>query len=111
MRISGPLIATVLFAAVAAPAFANGVIHSANTEMGYTVHPEHAQPGAPAPDMAAEIAQARRDGTWDSYRLGVPRQVKAGTPLTRAQVEADLLRAQKHPTWSARRVGAPVSMD
>lgn len=111
MRVSGTLIASILFGALAAPAFGNGVIHSANTEMGYTVHPDHAQITKSRAEVTAEIEQARRDGTWNYYRLGAPLPIKAGTPLTRAQVEADLLRAQQHPTWSARRAGAAVSMD
>jgi len=111
MRVSGTLIVATMFGALAAPAFANSVIHSADTEIGYTTHPEHAQSGKSRAEVLAEIDQARKDGTWQYHRLGVPLPVAAGTPLTRAQVEADLLRAQQHPTWGARRVGAPVTMN
>ena len=111
MRASATLIATIILGGLAAPAFANDVIHGATTEMGYTVHPDHAAAGKSREEVSAGIEQAKRDGTWNYYRVGTPPPVKAGTPLTRAQVEADLLRAQQHPTWSARRVGAPVTMD
>lgn len=105
-------VATVLsLAALASPAFANDVIHSATNEMGYTVHPDHATGSKSRDQVIAEIEAAKKDGTWQYHRLGVPLPVKGGTPLTREQVEADLLRAQQHPSWSARRMGAPVTMD
>lgn len=111
MRVFSTLIVTAAFSAVAAPAFATGVIHNANTEIGYTTHPEHAQSGKSRVEVVADLEQARSGANWQSYRLGVGSTAKTGTPLTRAEVEAQLLRAQKHPTWNARRVGAPVSMD
>lgn len=111
MRVPGSLVFVALFGAFAAPAFAGSVIHSANSELGYTVHPDHAQPGKSSAEVLAEIEQAKKDGTWQYHRLGVPLPVKAGTPLTRAQVEADLVRAQRHPSWTARRAGAPVALD
>jgi hypothetical protein len=95
---------------VAVPAFASNVIHSATTEMGYTVHPEHAQPGKSRAEVLAEMDRAKANGSWAFLRVGAPVPAQAGT-LTRQEVLADLARAQKHPTWSARRVGAPVSMD
>ncbi len=96
--------------AFAVPAFATNVIHSATTEMGYTVHPEHAQPGKSRAEVLAEMDRAKANGSWAFLRVGAPVPAQAGT-LTRQEVLADLARAQKHPTWSARRVGAPVSMD
>lgn len=107
MRVSGALIVATMFGALAAPAFASGVIHSANTEMGYTTHPDHAQPGKTRAEVLTEMEQAKKDGTWEFHRSGVPLPAKAGTPLTRAQVEADLLRAQQHPSWSARPPALP----
>lgn len=95
---------------VAVPAFASNVIHSATTEMGYTVHPEHAQPGKSRAEVLAEMDRAKANGSWAFLRVGAPVPAQVGT-LTRQDVLADLARAQKHPTWSARRVGAPVSMD
>jgi hypothetical protein len=103
------LVATLLLAALAAPALASGVIHPANTEMGYTSHPEHAQPGKTREQVLAEIDQSKKDGTWQFHRFGAPVPVK-GTSMTREQVLADLDRAQKHPTWPMRRVGAAVAM-
>lgn len=94
---------------IAAPAFADGTIHSAATEMGYTVHPDHAQTGKTREEVRAELEAARNSPAWASMRVGVtPTQFRS--TLTREQVEADLLRAQQHPSWSARRVGAPVTM-
>lgn len=111
MRVSGAILSAVLLGALASPAFANSVIHSANTEMGYTTHPDHAQAGKSRAEARAELLRAKSEPSWESYRRGVPPAAKAGAPLTRAQVEADLLRAQQHPSWSARRVGAPVTMN
>lgn len=111
MRVPAAVIFATTFVALSTPAFATGVIHSANTEIGYTTHPDHAQPGKTRAEVRAEIEQAKTGGTWQYHRIGVPIPAKAGTPLTRAQVEAELLRAQKHPSWSARRVGAPAVMD
>ena len=111
MRVSGKVVATILFGALAVPAFASGVIHSANSEIGYTTHPEHAPPGKTRAEVRVELDQARRDTTWNFYRVGAPLPVMKDAPLTRAQVKAELLRAQQHPSWSARRVGAPVSMN
>ena len=100
---------TVTLFLAAAPAFASSVIHSANTEMGYTVHPEHAQPGKSTSEVTAEMEQSKKDGTWKFHRVGAQVPVKIGA-LTREQVLADLERAQKHPTWSARSRGASVTM-
>lgn len=111
MRVSAAVIFATSFVALSTPALATGLIHSANTEIGYTTHPDHAQPEMARAEVLAEIGRAKTDGTWQYHRIGVPLPVKAGTPLTRAQVEAELLRAQKHPSWSARRVGAPAVMD
>lgn len=111
MRVVTTILSATMFASLAAPAIANGVIHSANTEMGYTTHPDHAAAGKSRAEVLAEIDDAKKNGTWQYLRLGAPVPVRAGTALTREQVEADLLRAQKHPSWSARRVGAPVTMD
>lgn len=101
--------AVVVLAALAAPAFASSVIHAANTEMGYTTHPDHAQSSRSRAEVVAEIEQSRKDGTWNFYRVGAPVPTKNAAPLTREQVLADLKRAQAHPSWAARRVGAPVS--
>ncbi len=105
------LIAAAVFAASAAPALASGVIHSTNNEMGYTSHPEHAQPGKTRNEVLAEIERSRKDGSWNYLRVGAPLPAKsAGQPLTREQVLAELKRAQNHPNWSVRRVGGAVSM-
>lgn len=103
--------AALAAASLAAPAFATDVIHTATTEMGYTVHPDHATQTRSRADVIAEIDAAKKNGTWNLLRVGAPLPpAKAGKGLTREEVEADLLRAQQHPSWSARRVGAPVSM-
>lgn len=44
-------------------------------------------------------------------RRGIPLPAKAGAPLTRAQVGADLLRAQQHPSWNAWRIGIPAAIN
>jgi hypothetical protein len=103
------VLTAALFVA-AAPVFASNVIHSAPTEMGYTEHPEHAQPSKSRAEVLAAIDRSKADGSWVFHRIGAPLPAQAGT-LTREQVLADLERAQRHPTWSARRVGAPVSMN
>lgn len=105
------LTATLMFGALAAAAFASGVVHHANTEMGYTVHPDHAQAGKSRAQVTAEIEEARKDGSWAVLRVGGAVPAKSSGPgLTREQVLADLQRAQQHPSWNARRVGAPVTM-
>jgi len=104
------LFATLGLVALAAPAFASSVIHSTNTEMGYTTHPEHAQTGLTRAQVRAELDKARSEPSWAQVRVGVTPS-RFASSLSREQVEADLLRAQKHPTWNARRVGAPVSMN
>lgn len=105
-----PLFATMFLAAIAAPALASSVIHSANTEMGYTTHAEHAQAGKSRNEVIAEMDQSKKDGTWAFHRLGAPVPVKTGPALSRQQVLAELDRAQKHPSWSVRRVGGAVTM-
>lgn len=105
-----PLIATLFLATASVPALASSVIHSANNEMGYSSHPEHAQAGKTRIEVIAEMDQSKKDGTWAFHRVGAPLPVKAGPALTREQVLADLERAQKHPTWSIRKVGGAVTM-
>ena len=95
------------FVALAAPAMAISVIHPAPTELGYTTHPEHAEPGKSREQVLAEMDQSKKDGTWQYHRFGAPVPAK-GKAMTREEVLADLERSQKHPSWAARRVGAPV---
>ena len=102
--------AGLALAALTTPAFSSGVIHSANTEMGYTNHWDHAQPGRSRADVRAEIEQSKRDGSWNFLRIGAPVPVKASKPLTRAEVVSDLNRALAHPSWALRSRGAPVDM-
>lgn len=110
MAIRTPMTILIL-AAATVPAFASGTVHSATTEMGYTVHPDHAQPGKSRSEVLAEIEQSRKDGTWNFHRVGAPLPVKsAGPALTREQVLAELERAQKHPSWAVRRAGGSVTM-
>lgn len=103
--------AALAAATLAAPAFASGVIHPNTTEMGYTVHPDHAAEGKTRAQVVAELQAARKDSSWQSLRVGAPLPPKADQPRTRAEVEAELMRAQQHPSWAARRVGAPVTME
>lgn len=100
-------LAALSFVAIAGPAMASSVIHPANTEMGYTTHPDHAQPGKSRDQVVAEMDQSKKDGSWQYHRFGAPVPVK-GKAVSREEVLADLDRAQKHPSWAARRVGAPV---
>ncbi|TFZ04596.1 DUF4148 domain-containing protein [Ramlibacter rhizophilus] len=104
------LLATFACLAAAAPAFAGQVIHGANTEMGYTVHPDHASQGLTREQVRAELMAAKAHPSWAQLRVGAS-PTSFQSKLSRAEVEAELLRAQMHPTWNARRVGAPVSMD
>lgn len=60
------------FVALAAPAMASSVIHSAPTELGYTTHPEHAEPGKSREQVLAEMDQSKKDGTWQYHRFGAP---------------------------------------
>ena len=101
------LFSSVALVLIAGPALASGVIHSANTEMGYTSHPDHAAASKSRDQVNAEMEQSKKDGLWQYHRFGAPVPVK-GTALTRDEVVADLERAQKHPSWALRRVGAPV---
>ncbi len=63
------LIFTVLVAASAVPALASSVIHSANNEMGYTTHPEHAQSGKSRNDVS-DLERARNHPSWSVRRVG-----------------------------------------
>ncbi|WP_168109763.1 DUF4148 domain-containing protein [Ramlibacter lithotrophicus] len=108
MNVRKMLVVFIPVAAMSVPAFADQVLHAANTEQGYVNYPEHAKAGRSRAEVIAEMEAAKKDGTWEFIRRGAPLPVKGGVPLTRAQVEAELLQAQKHPSWSARRVGAPV---
>lgn len=104
------LFATLACAALTAPAFAGQVLHGANSEMGYTIHPDHATQGLTREQVRAELMAAKAQPSWAQMRVGAT-PTRFESKMTRAEVEAELLRAQKHPTWSARRLGAPVSMD
>ncbi|MCI5069068.1 DUF4148 domain-containing protein [Acidovorax sp.] len=102
------LFSAVALTLIAGPVLASGVIHSANTEMGYTSHPEHAAASKSRDQVNAEMEQSKKDGLWQYHRFGSPVPVK-GAVLTRAEVVADLERAQRHSSWAQLRVGAPVS--
>lgn len=103
--------AVLVLAMASVPAFASSTIHSASTEIGYTVHPDHAQAGKLRSEVLAEIEQSKKEGTWNFHRIGAPLPVKSSAPpLTREQVEVELERAQKDPTWAAGSVGAAVTV-
>lgn len=102
--------ATLACAALMTSAFAGQVLHGDTSEMGYTVHPEHATQGMTREQVRAELMAAKSQPGWAQMRVGAT-PTRFESKMTRAEVQAELVRAQKHPTWNARRVGAPVSID
>ena len=78
-----PLVAMTL----AAPAvFADSTIHPAQTEMGYTYHPDHAQSARTREQASAEIEASKKDGSYAFNRVGAPQPARITAPKTRQQV-------------------------
>ncbi|WOI44430.1 DUF4148 domain-containing protein [Acidovorax sp. BLS4] len=95
--------AVFLFAAMSAAwvplsASAASTLHSAPTEAGYTVHPQHATQAKSRAQVLSELANARTDGTLVAMQWGleVPRkEANAPSALTREQVRLEAERAAK----------------
>jgi hypothetical protein len=84
-------------AALTLPALshATSMLHAANSEAGYTYHPEHSKSTKTRAQVSAETAAARKDGSLDQhqaqYQLNAPIPTKdAGPGKTRQQVVAEL---------------------
>lgn len=87
--------ATACFAAVSLPMAANAsdTWHPANTEIGYTVHMDHAGPGKTREQVVAELATAKSAREqWDLMYLNAatPGWVRQGTSRTREDALAEV---------------------
>ena len=75
MLIRTPM-AVLVLAVASVPAFASGTIHPTTTEMGYTVHADHAQAGKSRSEVLAEIDDAARDLEFPAGRRTSPSQIQ-----------------------------------
>ncbi|MDP2818888.1 MAG: DUF4148 domain-containing protein [Polaromonas sp.] len=74
-----------------------GIIHPADTEMGYVSHPDHAKPGKSRAEVRAELEAAMKSPRWDFWaRLGVPMPTPSTGPgKLRDQVRNEALTANR----------------
>lgn len=92
------LLAAISAALVPLSASAASTVHSAPTEAGYTVHPQHAVEATSRAKVLSELATARTDGTLVAMQWGlVPpsKDANAQSTLTREQVRMEAERAAK----------------
>lgn len=73
---------------------ANAVYHAANSEAGFTYHPEHAENGKSRADVTAEIEAARKDGTLALILRGAPLPIKNAGPAKARQQVIDEMRGE-----------------
>lgn len=92
-------LAAALAALLATPltVFSESVIHSANTEMGYTQYPDHSKAGKSRADVQAELKTAMKSPRWDFWsRLGAPLPVPSTAPgKTREEVRSEAITANR----------------
>ncbi|GKT22317.1 DUF4148 domain-containing protein [Acidovorax sp. SUPP3334] len=91
------LLAAMSAALLPLGASASNTIHSAPTESGYTVHPQHAAEATPRAQVLSELNTARKDGTLVAMQWGLvaPAQEAAKSTITREQVREEAARAAK----------------
>lgn len=95
MKIHTLSAALALSSALAFPyaASASQTWHQTDTEIGYTIAPDHATAGMTRDDVKAELAAAKSDPRqWYLTNLNAakPGWVKQGTSRTRADAQAEL---------------------
>ena len=85
-----PLVALAMTLPVMAQA--NSLYHPANTDAGYTEHPDHWKSTKTRAQVMAEVEAARKDGTLALMQRNAPLPMKATAPgKTRQQVIAEML--------------------
>jgi len=85
-----PLLALAMTLPVMAQA--NSLYHPANTDAGYTEHPDHWKSTKTRAQVMAEVEAARKDGTLALMQRNAPLPMKATGPgKTRQQVIAEML--------------------
>ena len=92
MNVRNPILAAALAGTLMIPAtgMADGLWHPANTEAGFTEHPDHMLRGKTRATVLAELA--RKDGTLALLQRGAPIPIpSAGPAKTRQQVRDELL--------------------
>jgi Domain of unknown function (DUF4148) len=85
-----PFVALVLTLPVMAQA--NSLYHPADTDAGYTEHPDHWKSTKTRAQVMVEVEAARKDGTLALMQRNAPLPIKATGPgKTRQQVIAEML--------------------
>lgn len=89
--------------AVALPGLsqATSLYHSANTDAGYTYHPDHAKNGKTRAEVRAEVDAARKDGTLALMQRNAPLPIKSTGP---GKTRQEVIDEMRNESPEARRV-------
>lgn len=94
MNVRQATMLSVFTAAITLPglSFANSMWHPANSEVGFTYHPDHVKSTMTRAAVLAEVEAARKDGTLALMQRGAPLPAKAvGPSRTRQQVISEVM--------------------
>ena len=95
-----PLVALAMTLPVMAQA--NSLYHPADTDAGYTEHPDHWKSTKTRAQVMAEVDAARKDGTLALLQRGAPLPVKSSEPPKTRQQVIDEMRAESPDARRAR---------
>lgn len=85
-----PLLAVVLIAPTAT--LANSLWHPADTEAGFTFHPDHSTSTKTRAEVLLELEQAKADGSYEYLQRGLPVPSRdTGPGKTREEVLEELV--------------------
>ena len=87
-----PLVALAMTLPVMAQA--NSLYHPANTDAGYTEHPDHWKSTKTRAQVMAEVEAARKDGTLALMQRGAPLPIKNTGPAKTRQQVIDEMRSE-----------------
>jgi hypothetical protein len=92
-----------VISAIALPGLsqATSLYHSANTDAGYTYHPDHATNGKTRAEVRAEVEAARKDGTLALMQRGAPLPIKSTGP---GKTRQEVIDEMRNESPEARRV-------
>jgi len=101
IKIAFATVAVISAVALPGLAQATSLYHSANTDAGYTYHPDHVTNGKTRAEVRAEVEAARKDGTLALMQRNAPLPIKSTGP---GKTRQEVIDEMRHESPEARRV-------
>lgn len=94
-------VAVITAAALPGLSQATSLYHAANTDAGYTYHPDHAKNGKTRAQVLAELEAARKDGTLALMQRNEPLPIKSTGP---GKTRQEVIDEMRNESPEARRI-------